>query len=1239
MDRPLNSDGSPVIGTLGANIKVQLNTFRVELQVNGRLMTADDTVAFFQYNVNILAIKRSWKPRLKAIESAGDDSNGKGDNSNKSAGDEGTDTEKDKEPQELDTAPSPKRKLRNIWRELEATGVFGDVKPVYDGRNIAYSAKPLDLSSLSSYRLHTKNDGDFIIAINDEVRLNPSELITYFTGSGNYHVGDVYAVLAMLNTLFSHGPANAGLPSNKTKFFLKYPKEYGLSNGHEPFALPRGIELLRGLSQSELFLLPSSSASLTLDYVIRAVRPAPDSLFLNIDTTTGAFIQTGNLVDFIARFISGRNKSQAPGERDRIHISRLIRNSEVTVDRGKSLPLKIYKVGVGLTSDDARSHTFSKDDTRITIEEYYKKHYSINLKYPHMPCVKIREGLVFPIEFVSIKEGNRYLKKLDSEQQLRASEFQTLRFASTLEFEEPTDRLKAISAIGASDTLSRPYLPEFGVVASKAPMEITARKLEPPVIDYGLSKQKVQEGHWSMQRGVTKLAVETTINSYAVIVTKNERDSLSTIMKSMDDILRGCSELGTQNVRFTLFAKRLIYLMPGASVATIAATAVKLTFERPSQYGSKPDIIFEIFNVQNDPEYHYLKAFGLRNGIATQALQLKNVQPKKASNFQFIINLALKMGPKLHGINHGLAKGTTSGDQKAGYLEKNPAFILGGDLSHLDKKPSIASVVCSMDRKAIHYGDAITVQRLIEPTTPGASLLSAKPSGRPKRQEIIEHLSDMVFDLLTLFFEVNKYMPASSIPNSIIFFRDGVSESEWDAVMAQGGSSHHVHYLNLSQLTSITFTEVPAIKDGVKRLKATPALAEKLADFDPKLTFILAVKNHHIRAFPTVDRKSSEGKSGNIPAGTVIDTGVADPRVFDFYLIPHTGILGTTRPTRIVKLTDEQQPRMTPDDIQGLTNSLCHVYQRCNRAVSLPAPVYYADIIAGKMRAMMPDTDRDGTATATSDSNGSPHSRESDLALFNNFLADIKNGHAKYHGKGVDALTLSLHLIPKATEPTAARPLTVEPNSTSVLLLDGPSIGHRPEWWHRKRRDALLVVGTTPDVVDGTDASSARVSIKGEEDCSRVAGWRLAKARTKVRKLAAVEVDGNGTAASAADLKTSWLIFQWRDTKGALHAIPEKASLVLSLFNRRLNHATPPSPRLRINFCSAATFLTAFPFLVAKGFGIPKMMGLKGVNQRVLEGLVRIGREEPGDLGLVLLIDYFEEREGLAELLIAWNFY
>lgn len=47
----------------------------------------------------------------------------------------------------------------------------------------------------------------------------------------------------------------------------------------------------------------------------------------------------------------------------------------------------------------------------------------------------------------------------------------------------------------------------------------------------------------------------------------------------------------------------------------------------------------------------------------------------------------------------------------------------------------------------------------------------------------------------------------------------------------------------------------------------------------------------------------------------------------------------------------------TIDDLQGLSYNLCHLFTRCNRSVSYPAPTYYAHLAAYRGRVYI-ETDR-----------------------------------------------------------------------------------------------------------------------------------------------------------------------------------------------------------------------------------------------------------------------------------------
>nr|AAN75581.1 argonaute 4 protein [Mus musculus] len=99
------------------------------------------------------------------------------------------------------------------------------------------------------------------------------------------------------------------------------------------------------------------------------------------------------------------------------------------------------------------------------------------------------------------------------------------------------------------------------------------------------------------------------------------------------------------------------------------------------------------------------------------------------------------------------------------------------------------------------------------------------------------------------------------------------------------------------------------------------------------------------------------GKSGNVPAGTTVDSTVTHPSEFDFYLCSHAGIQGTSRPSHYQVLWDDNC--FTADELQLLTYQLCHTYVRCTRSVSIPAPAYYARLVAFRARYHLVDKDHD----------------------------------------------------------------------------------------------------------------------------------------------------------------------------------------------------------------------------------------------------------------------------------------
>ena len=82
---------------------------------------------------------------------------------------------------------------------------------------------------------------------------------------------------------------------------------------------------------------------------------------------------------------------------------------------------------------------------------------------------------------------------------------------------------------------------------------------------------------------------------------------------------------------------------------------------------------------------------------------------------------------------------------------------------------------------------------------------------------------------------------------------------------------------------------------------------------------------------------------------------------WDFYLQSHNPIKGTARPAHYIVLQDEifrSYPKGTmpptfnnPSELlQQLTHNMCFLFGRATTSVSIPPPVYYADIAAERGR-------------------------------------------------------------------------------------------------------------------------------------------------------------------------------------------------------------------------------------------------------------------------------------------------
>uniref|UniRef100_A0A1A9Z3D6 Uncharacterized protein n=1 Tax=Glossina pallidipes TaxID=7398 RepID=A0A1A9Z3D6_GLOPL len=292
----------------------------------------------------------------------------------------------------------------------------------------------------------------------------------------------------------------------------------------------------------------------------------------------------------------------------------------------------------------------------------------------------------------------------------------------------------------------------------------------------------------------------------------------------------------------------------------------------------------------------------LKVGILTQCIKERTVlrAPKDAS---VIHNLMLKINAKLNGTNHKVSEEEEAGLKKLLEPISNVMFM-GADVTHPspDQRhiPSVVGVAASHDA----YGACYNMQYRLQKST-------------------VEEIEDM--KSITEY-HLNVYKSYQNrYPGHIIYYRDGVSDGQF-----------------------------PKIKKdelgGIRRACAQ-------AGCKPKITCLIVVKRHHTRFFPL---RQSQGfrDFNNVEPGTVVDQYIVHPNEKQFFLVSHKAVQGTAKPTRYNVIEDDAN--FSIDLLQKLSYNLCHMFPRCNRAVSYPAPAYLAHLVAFRGRVYLEGTMRFG---------------------------------------------------------------------------------------------------------------------------------------------------------------------------------------------------------------------------------------------------------------------------------------
>ncbi|PIL23261.1 Argonaute [Ganoderma sinense ZZ0214-1] len=557
-------------------------------------------------------------------------------------------------------------------------------------------------------------------------------------------------------------------------------------------------------------------------------------MLINVDISTAAMYKPGWLIDVALEVLGMTSKGplslSACGfpERERIKLQRFLSGVRVNVNipgqpsAGRRPPRVVKR----LTKTGANGFSFiDHNGEDISVAQYFERTHNFRLRFPDIVCIEVGSRAIIPMECCTIPAGQIMRKQMPPDKVKDVVAFATKR---------PHERLASIrAALGILNYEQSEYIQHFGMHVKTEAESLQARVLDPPTLMYGLGSRPAtltpRGGVWNLMD--KRFYRPATIKRWVVVV--YEREQRFPRVAAEELVKNFVQQFAALGMKCEEGDPRVLWERP-TSISDSLHNAGRKVIEKHHNMGPGPDLIVVVLPESSSDIYHSVKHFGdITKGVATQCL--KSSKCHRASR-QYFANVCLKINVKVGGINNIPEPRSVP----ALTDPRNPTLVMGADITHpppgADGRPSFTSLVGNVDSETAKYVADCRVQT--------------------SRQEMIDAIEEMATAHIALYKRYRQGVEKKSPdPKRVIFFRDGVSEGEFQQVLEY---------------------ELPQLKR---------ALAAN--DVNAKLTVVVVGKGHHVRFFPK--NRQDEDRSGNCPAGTVVDNYITHPTEFDFYLQSHAG--------------------------------------------------------------------------------------------------------------------------------------------------------------------------------------------------------------------------------------------------------------------------------------------------------------------------------------------------------------
>eukprot|EP01018_Ginkgo_biloba_P035318 Gb_34718 [translate_table: standard] len=648
----------------------------------------------------------------------------------------------------------------------------------------------------------------------------------------------------------------------------------------------------------------------------QSVRPAQQNLLtLNIDIAAAPFYDPVDLHIFIGNSfrkdprelnsIFSRNDSTGDGMRSR--LKKLLKGLRVETTHIRHG----YRIK-NLTDRPLDVLRFDSNGEELSVVDYFQNQYNITLALRGFPAIeagnKERKRYI-PIELCRIQKDQPYLKSLTEGQR---SGLLNLTCTTPQERRERTRQIANDLRKGTTRDAE-----EFGIQINQLMTEIPGRVLPAPRIVYKSAHENPQQGSWNMRGKIIWRG--SKIHSWTLV---NFASSVAP-----QAVQNFCNKLPELCLSYGVPMNPQMAIPMATETNGNVEGVVRYLMRSAEERNKQPlQLIFCIMpQTENKQLYAAVKRVcELELGVWSQCCLADHVRKSKP---EYIANVILKINAKLGGQNSLLAD---EQQNRLPLISEVPSLIIGADISHArvgdGNSPSICAVAASMDWPCFSRYEAIVrTQRRGTEILDDLYWEKEDEQGRKQTGGIFK-------DLLCSFQErCNKQ------PQRIVYYRDGVSDGQFEMVL-----NNELGALKKT-FEALGWAEQPQTSQAGEPSHKKPRIGKS-----PQVTFIVVQKRHHTRFFPNNEKQCPSLRNGNVLPGTVVDSVICQPKLFDFYLCSHAGIKGTSRPAHYNVLKDENG--FSADDIQRLTNDLCFTYARCTRSVSIVPACYYAHLAAKRAR-------------------------------------------------------------------------------------------------------------------------------------------------------------------------------------------------------------------------------------------------------------------------------------------------